>query len=430
VTDRLAVARAWLDTHINQEATAGVVDDLSLDRMRSLVHLLGDPQHAYPVIHLTGTNGKGSTAAMIAGLVRAHGLSVGRFSSPHLEWLNERFEWDGEPIEDDDLADLLDRLKAVVELMDEPPSWFEIVTAAAFMWFADIGVDVAVVEVGLLGRYDATNVADGTVAVVTNIGRDHTDRRPGWERAVAAEKAGIIREGVALVLGERESDLDEIFLTEGPGVVWRRDIDFGCGANRLALGGRLVDLHTPHTQVADVSLPAHGEHQGDNAATALAAVDAFFDRATPEEIVEEGLGSVTLPGRFEVIAREPLVVLDGAHNPDGLETFVATLDEFDPAGDLVVVYGQLGGRDPVEMFEILAEAAPVLVVLCPAPSLRAVPVDELATAAEAAGLAIERADSVEAAIERGQIRAGLEGALAVTGSLTVAGAARSLLHGD
>jgi dihydrofolate synthase/folylpolyglutamate synthase len=424
----LTEARAWLDTHINQEATAGVVDHLSLDRMRALVDLLGEPQHAYPVIHVTGTNGKGSTAAMIASLVRAHGLSVGRFSSPHLERLNERFEWDGEPIDDEALTDLLVRMRSVVDILDgDPPSWFELVTAAAFLWFADLGVDLAVVEVGLLGRYDATNVVDGTVAVVTNVGRDHTDREPGWERAIAEEKAGIIRPGATLVLGERDAEVGGAFVTEGPEEIWRRDVDFGVGANRLALGGRLVDLRTPYTQVEEVFLPVHGEHQGDNAAAALAAVDAFFGRATGEEVVHEGFGSVLLPGRFEVMGREPLVVLDGAHNPDGMESFVATMGEFAPAGDLVVVFGQLSGRDPVEMLETLAAAAPERVVLCPAPSPRAVPVADLVAAADRAGLAAEPAESVEAAVARGRELVGSAGALAVTGSLTVVGSARTVL---
>lgn len=425
---RLAEARAWLDTHINQEATAGVVDELSLERMEALVALLGDPQRAYPVIHVTGTNGKGSTAAMIASLARALGLSVGRFSSPHLEALNERFEWDGEPIDDDSLADLLDRLRSVTDLLDaDQPSWFELVTAGAFLWFADLGIDLAVVEVGLLGRFDATNVADGAVAVVTNVGRDHTDRRPGWREAIAGEKAGIVRPGATLVLGERDPGLEELFLAEGPDEVWRRDVDFGCDANRLALGGRLLDLRTPMTEVAEVFLPLHGEHQGENAAAALAAIDAFFGRPTSEEVAHEGFGAVELPGRFEVVGREPLVILDGAHNPDGLESLVTTMSEFTPTGRRVVVYGQLAGRDPEEMLAVLARTDPALVLLCPAPSPRAVPVSELGAAARRAGLEVETAASAAAAVDRGRELAGGDGALVVTGSLTVVGAARSHL---
>jgi dihydrofolate synthase/folylpolyglutamate synthase len=427
----LAEARAWLDTHINQEATAGVVDELSLDRMRVLVDLLGEPQHAYPVIHVTGTNGKGSTAAMIASLVGALGLSVGRFSSPHLETLNERFEWDGEMIDDEALADVLERLRSVSDLLDgDPPSWFELVTAAAFLWFADLGVDVAVVEVGLLGRYDATNVVDGAVSVVTNVGRDHTDRRPGWQEAIAGEKAGIVRPGATLVLGERDPHLEDVFRAEGPEEIWRRDVDFGCGANRLALGGRLVDLRTPYSQVEEVFVPVHGEHQGENAAAALAAVDAFFGRATADEVVHEGFARVSLPGRFEVVGREPLVVLDGAHNPDGLEAFVATMAEFTPAGELLVVFGQLTGRDPDEMLDVLARAGPAQVIVCPAPSPRAVPVAELLAAAKRAGLAVESVDSVPEAVARGRELVAEDGALAVTGSLTVVGAARTVLVGD
>ena len=180
-------ARAWLDGHLNRElspAVAGRVEGLSLATMESLMGVLGEPQHAYPSIHVTGTNGKGSVATMIELLVRAHGLSVGRYSSPHLDRVNERMTVNGEPIADDELDRVLGELRSAVEVAgvaDDQVSWFELVTAAAYMWFAERPVDVAVVEVGLLGRFDATNVIDGQVAVVTNIGRDHTDGAPGWQ---------------------------------------------------------------------------------------------------------------------------------------------------------------------------------------------------------------------------------------------------------
>ena len=185
----LYAALRYLDDHTNLEATAGRAEGLSLDRMRRLVSVLGDPQLAYPVIHITGTNGKGSVARMVTSLLEACGLSVGTYTSPHLEAINERISWNGEAIADDDLAAVIGQVAAVEELAGVVPSYFEILTAAAFTWFADVAVDVAVIEVGMLGRWDATNVADGAVAVLTNIGRDHTDGVGAWREAIASEFA-------------------------------------------------------------------------------------------------------------------------------------------------------------------------------------------------------------------------------------------------
>ena len=285
--------------------------------MRALCDVLGDPQHAYPVIHVTGTNGKGSVTRMIAALLQARGLSVGAYTSPHLERINERLVWDGRPIDDEELGEQIGAVAAVEELAGVRPSYFEILTAAAFRWFADLAVDVAVVEVGLLGRYDATNVARAQVAVVTNVGRDHTDGGAGWRVAIASEKAGIIEPESHLVLGEIDPDIQAVFTAEGPAATWTREVDFGCEANRVAVGGRLVDLWTPSGRVEDVYLPVHGAHQGDNAALALASVEAFFGAPTDEEVVTEAFAGLELPGRFEVVRREPTVVVDGAHNVDG-----------------------------------------------------------------------------------------------------------------
>ena len=352
-------ARSWLDGHLNLEAgagavTAGVVDDLSLDRMRSLVGVLGDPQTAYPVIHLTGTNGKGSTARMLEAILRGHGLSVGLYTSPHLEAINERLVWDGRPIPDEELAEVFDELATLEPLVDGELTWFELVTAAAFAWFAQQAVDVAVVEVGLLGRYDATNVADGLVAVVTNVGQDHTDGRDGWREAIADEKAGIIKPGSTLVLGEADWELQKIFEAEGPERTWRRDRDFAAENNRVAVGGRVLDVRTPGGRIDDVFLPVHGAHQGENLALAVAAAEAFFDRPLDADVVGESLADLKIPGRFEIMGREPLVVLDGAHNPDGMAALTTTLhDDFADVTSTIVVLGMLAGRDPDAMIEAL-----------------------------------------------------------------------------
>ncbi|MEO7461017.1 MAG: Mur ligase family protein, partial [Acidimicrobiales bacterium] len=323
--------------HINLEASAAVagrVEGLKLDNMRELCGVVGDPQHDQPTVHVTGTNGKGSVARMVTALLSAHDLSVGTYTSPHLERINERISRNGEPIADDALATVLTDLARVETLLGHTPSYFELLTAAAFRWFSDEAVAAAVVEVGLLGRWDATNVVDGVVAALTNIGHDHTDGEGDWRHRIAEEKAGIVKPGSTFVLGERDPALEPIFQATPARDIWRRDDDFGCSASRLAVGGRLLDLRTPGGSYDDVFLALHGEHQGDNAAVALAAVEAFFDRPLDADLVAEAFAGVRNPGRFEVVGRDPLLVLDGAHNPDGARAAAATLDEgFAVAGD-------------------------------------------------------------------------------------------------
>ncbi|MGH9184506.1 MAG: bifunctional folylpolyglutamate synthase/dihydrofolate synthase, partial [Acidimicrobiales bacterium] len=350
----LAAALAFLDRHVNLEATAGHIHGLSLDRMRRLVEVLDNPQHAYPVVHITGTNGKGSTARMVTAVLAETGLSVGTYTSPHLERLNERITRNGEAIVDDELAAVLSHIAAVVPVSGVDPSYFELVTAAAFRWFAEVAVDVAVVEVGLLGRFDATNVADGAVAVVTNVASDHTDFQGDWRRSIAEEKAGIVKPGAVVVLGETDVALVPVFEDEGPAQLWLRGREFDCEDSRLAVGGRLVDLRTPGAAFSDVFLPVHGAHQGDNAACALAAAEAFFGRPMDGDVVAEGFANVSLPGRFEVVRRSPLVVLDGAHNAEGAAAAAQTLEEdFGVDGDVILVVGMLAPRDPTPFLEAL-----------------------------------------------------------------------------
>jgi dihydrofolate synthase/folylpolyglutamate synthase len=281
----LADALAYLDRHLNREARAGRIEGLSLDTMSRLVHVLGDPHRAFPVIHVTGTNGKGSVARVATALLVESGLSVGTYTSPHLEAVNERIAWNGEPVDDEQLAAAIAEVAAVEPLVGAEPSWFELVTAAAFAFFAHVAVDVAVVEVGLLGRYDATNVVDADVAVITNVGLDHTDGEGDWRAAVAGEKAGIVKPGSFLVLGEADEELRSIFLAERPRQTWVREVDFRVDADLPAVGGRLLDLHTPLGAHREVFLPLHGSHQADNASIAVAAVEAFFGRALDDRVV-------------------------------------------------------------------------------------------------------------------------------------------------
>jgi dihydrofolate synthase/folylpolyglutamate synthase len=424
----LTAALRYLDEHTNLEATAGRAEGLSLDRMRDLVAALGDPQDAYPVIHLTGTNGKGSAARMITSLLQTAGLSVGTYTSPHLERINERISWNGEPIDDDELGRVIGSVAAVEELAGVVPSYFEILTAAAFTWFADNAVDVAVVEVGMLGRYDATNVADATVAVLTNVGRDHTDGVGAWREAIAGEKVGIVKPGSTFVCGETDPDLHEILSDTPAAETWWRGTDFDCDQAVLALGGRMVDLRTPSGTVDDVYLPLHGAHQADNAAIALAAVEAFFARRVDDEVVREGFAAVTSPGRFEIVGREPTVVLDAAHNVDGARACRDTLhEEFTLSGTIIVVVGLLGGRDVTEMLEALGATDAGFLIACTPDSPRAIPAPEVAAAATELGIVAESVPSVEDAVERARALATVDDLILVTGSLYVVGPARSAL---
>jgi dihydrofolate synthase / folylpolyglutamate synthase len=427
-------ARAYLDAHIDLEKTSGIsaghVAGLSLDRMRLIAEVLGDPQFDYPVIHVTGTNGKGSTARMITALVAAHQLSVGTYTSPHLEHVTERISRNGEPIALDQMARVVSEIAALEEqqFFADRPSYFELLTATAFAWFSEEAVDAAVLEVGLLGRYDATNVANAQVAVVTNIGRDHTDGVGDWRARIAAEKAGIVKPGSHLVLGEPDPELRPLFVAEDPVETWVRDEDFGVETDRLALGGHVVDLRTPFGRHEDVFLPVHGAHQADNAAVAVAAAEAFFGRALHADVVAEAFAGLRLPGRFEVLHRAPLLVLDGAHNADGAATVAATLaDEFDVAGTRHWVLGMLGGRDLDEMLDALGVRPGDRVVATTPPSPRGVPAPELAKLVAEREIDVEAVPSVDHAVERAWRRAeaGEDDLVMVTGSLYTAGAART-----
>lgn len=425
----LTSALRYLDQHTNLEATAGRAEGLSLDRMRQVVEVLGDPQSAYPVIHITGTNGKGSVARMITSLLQASGLSVGTYTSPHLEAINERISWNGEPIDDDELGRVIGSVAAVEEVAGVTPSYFEILTAAAFTWFADNAVDVAVVEVGMLGRYDATNVADGVVAVLTNVGHDHTDGVGAWRSAIAGEKIGIVKPGSTFVCGETDPDLRELLAGTEAAATWWRGEDFNCDQSVLALGGHHVSLRTPNGTVDDVYLPLHGRHQTDNASIAMAAVEAFFDRRLDDDVVTEGFATVTVPGRFEIAQREPTVVLDAAHNIDGARACAATLaEEFTLAGTVIVVAGFLGGRDPAEMLEALGATDAGFLIACTPDSPRAVPAPVLAGVASSLGIVAEAVSSVEQAVERARGLASPDDLILITGSLYVVGPARTVLH--
>ena len=425
----LAGALAYLDDHVNLEADASArAAEMRLDRVRGLVELMGEPQRAYPVLHLTGTNGKGSTARMLTALLVAKGLSVGTYTSPHLERFNERIAWNGDAISDAAFVEIIDAVASIERVMSDAPTVFEILTAAAFRWFADVAVDVGVVEVGLGGRWDATNVADGQVAVVTNISLDHAETIGPTLADIATEKAGIVKAGSTLVLGETDPALARIFRAAGAAEVWEREQDFACDGNRLAHGGRLLDLRTPGATYTDVYLPLYGAHQGDNAAVALAGAEAFFGGPLDDRVVEEAFAAVRVPGRLEVIGRQPLVVLDGAHNPAGAAAAAGAIAEaFGDAAARVLVVGLLQGKDPAEMLEALEARGARIVVACPAPSPRTLAPEEVAAAARGLGIESETAGSVPEALARALAVAGPDDLVLISGSLYVVGAARAAL---
>jgi len=421
----------YLGSHVNLERdVAPRAAARRLDRVRRLMELMGDPQATYPVIHVTGTNGKGSVVRMITALLMARGLRVGTYTSPHLERLNERLAWNGEPIPDEDLAEVIGAVAELEPLLESAPTYFEILTSAALRWFADVAVDVAVVEVGLGGRWDATNVCDGQVAVLTNVSLDHAETIGPALTDIATEKVGIVKPGSTFVLAETSAALRPIFDASEAAETWVRGTEFRCGRNVLAHEGRLVALSTPGASYESVFLPVHGPYQGDNAAVALAAVEAFFGAPLAEEVVAEAFAGLTLPGRLEVVTRHPICVLDGAHNPAGALAATAALDEtFGPAvTGRILVIGMLQGRDPVEMLRCFDAGRARLVVACPPPSPRALPAAEVAAAARSLGTDAEEADSVSEAVATALALAGEQDLVHVTGSLYVVGAARAALR--
>jgi dihydrofolate synthase/folylpolyglutamate synthase len=422
-------ALAFLDDHVNLEAmVAGTrAAAPTLDRIAALVDLLGEPQKQYPVIHLTGTNGKTSTARIITQLLISKGLSVGTYTSPDLQRINERLSMNNEPITDAAFAEEISALAALETMLEERPSRFDLLTAAAFRWFANEAADIAVVEVGLGGRWDATNVADGEVAVITSIGLDHTEFLGPTRRHVAGEKVGIVKPGATLVLGEVDAEVRDILEGTPASMTWESGREFACVSNDAAHGGRLLSIRTPGAMYEDLFLPIHGAHQGGNAATALAAVEAFFSEPLDERVVAEGFENVTAPGRLEVVGRRPLTILDGVKNPEGARAAMVTLDAEFGVERRIIVVGLLQGRDPAEVLQALRVGDAAYVVTCPAPSPRTVPAAELAAVARMLGANVEAADSVTEGVARGLAAAEPDDLVLVTGSLYVVGAARGLL---
>jgi dihydrofolate synthase/folylpolyglutamate synthase len=432
----LAAAQEWLDGHIDFESAMPSRRALpTLDRMRTLMDLLGDPQEAYPSVHITGTNGKGSTAAMATALFAARGLTVGTYTSPNLSRVNERISRNGEPIDDDALIELLESLARLEQLMTERPTRFELLTAAAFAWFADEAVDVAVVEVGLGGRWDCTNVLQGDVAVLTNVSFDHTEVLGPTLEDIAGDKSGIFKSGSQVVIVETDptlvAQLSQAASEAGAAETWVRGRDFACSSNRMAVGGRLLDIWTPAARYGELLLPLHGAHQGENASCAVAAVEAFFGAPLADQVVAQAFAEVRVPGRLELVGRHPLVVVDGAHNVAGMIVLARSLvEEFEVAGETEAVVGMLAGRDPTAMLDALLTAGVRSVVACAPRSPRALAADAVAAAAGGLGMAVTVASEPGDAAALAVGRAGPDDRVVVCGSLYVVADARRLLVPD
>ncbi len=441
-TQSLGEVLAWLDRHVNLEAiergNAGRAAQPTLERIRALTRAMGEPEHSFPIIHVTGTNGKTSTTRLCTALLAAQGLSVGTYTSPHLVSLNERIAWNGEPISDDDLLEVLGPLDTLEEFVraENPgmlaPTWFELMTAAAYRFFGDVAVEAGVIEVGLGGRYDATNVADGDVAVITNIELDHVSILGETRAEIAEEKAGIVKPGCVAVVGDVDDEIAAVFEEEarrvGAAACWRRGAEFDCVSNRVAHGGRVISIRTPGARYEDLFVPLYGAHQGDNAAIAVAAVEAFFGAPLDEAVVAEALSSVQVPGRLEILGRRPLVVLDGAHNPAGATALGEALaEDFGVVRRIVAVFGCLNGRSPAEVLAALGTDRIAHVVACRPPSLRGLSATYVAETARSLGLEASVADAVPEALEVARGLVSEDDLVLVTGSLYLVGAARAHL---
>jgi len=426
VVDTLAWLRELVDHEISSVGiSAGKIDGLSLDPVRRVLDGLGRPDLGYRIVHVTGTNGKGSVCRMVESIVTAAGLRVGTYLSPE-GTPNERIRLDGRPIGDEPLAEAVGSVRGVADHLGIALTAFEAITLAALVAFGDAPVDVAVVEVGLLGRYDATNVIDGDVAVVTTVGGDHTDFSTGWRDRVASEKAGIVKPDSQAVLGAVDDDLVAHFSAEGPASLVRLGHEFECADDRVALGGRQVEVVTSRGSRFELFVPLHGQQQAQNAAVAIEAAESVLHAQLAPEVVEEAFDSLRLPGRVEVVSTSPVVVVDGAHNADAAHALGRTLAEsFVIAGRRVAVVGVLAGRDPRVFLDELNRAFPLdLVVAASLPAPRGVPSAEVAAAAASLALPVLQADDVTTAVGRALDQSDTDDLVVVTGSFRVVDDAR------
>jgi dihydrofolate synthase/folylpolyglutamate synthase len=406
-----------------------------LERIRALAELLDDPQRTYPTVHVTGTNGKTTTARLVAGLACAHGLSAGLFTSPHLRSLTERFTLCGEPIGEEEFAREYERLRPYLHTVDERSgqvTYFEALTALAYLWFADKPVGLGVFEVGMGGTWDATNLVAGDVAILCPVGLDHPElgSTPG---DVAAEKAGIVKQGKVAVVREQPSEALEVIerrCEEQIATMLLEGREWALASRVRAVGGQAISVRGLHGTYEDLVLPLHGEHAARNAAAAVVALEAFLERALDEDHVRGSLGSATSPGRVEVVGRHPLVVLDGAHNPAAAEALATALRDAFAWERLHLVMSVFDNKDLSGILEHLAPLADVGYATANG-SPRSRPPEEIAEAMTANGLVTRTLPRVSDALDAARAGASPDDLILVTGSLyTVADARRAFEGGS
>jgi len=419
--------------------------DPSLDRVRDVLELLGDPQRAFRTVHLTGTNGKTSTARVVERLLREHGLRTGRFTSPHLTRVTERISIDGEPISDERFVEVWQDVAPYVHLVDQQHlerggqrlSFFEVFTVMAYAAFADAPVEVAVVEVGMGGRWDATNLVDAEVAVITPVAMDHERYLGDTLVEIASEKSGIVKDGATLVLGQQPDDVEGVVLAaaaERGARVVREGVDIEVVDRQVAVGGQLLALRGLGGVYTDVFLPLYGEYQAHNALLALVATEALLTggAALDGSVVEAAFADVTSPGRLEIVRSSPTVLVDAAHNPAGAEALAEAVEEAFGFTRLVGVVGVMADKDPEG---ILAALEPLLaeVVVTQASTARALDADDLAEIArdvfgeDRVHVAARLPDAIDAAVQRAEGEETRGAGVLVTGSVMLVAEARVLL---
>ena len=412
-----------------------------VERTRRVLELLGDPQATYRVVHLTGTNGKTSTARIVESIVRAHGLRTGLFTSPHLERFTERVMIDGEPIDDGLVADAWDEISPFVDLVDAelaaagdaPLTFFELLTVLAFVAFADAPVDVAVIEVGMGGSWDSTNTADGDVVVFAPIDLDHADRLGTTIAEIATVKSGIIKPGAAAVSAEQNPAALEVLKAAADARSASLAVEgdaFGLTAQSLAVGGQQISVQGLAGTYDELYLPLYGAHQGHNAALAIAAVESLIggaEQPLATDVVADGLAQVTSPGRLQLVGVAPTVLVDSAHNPHGARALVSALEDSFDFDEWGIVLGAFGDKDIAGIVSTVVPAAAHVFATAP-DSDRAADPDALADLVEAAGahVTVHRnlAEAAEAARE--WAAASDRRAVVIAGSVVLAGEALQL----
>lgn len=414
----------------------------TLERIAALVDVLGSPQLTYPTIHIGGTNGKTTTSRMIDSLLFEMGLRTGRFTSPHLESYLERITINGESIDPKDLIFSYNDIAAYLDLMDSkfdhPISFFEAMTALAFAAFAEHPVDVGVIEVGMGGEWDATNVVDADVSVIMPINLDHTEYLGETLTEIAQTKSGIIKQSGFVVLAQQEPEAAKVLLKRAAEMgadVAREGVEYSVLKRSLAVGGQLLTIQGASDTYEDIFLPLHGKHQASNAAAALVAVEAFFgEQELDIEAVRAGFANVTSPGRCEVVHREPTIILDAAHNPHGAAAIAETVQSEFTFDEVIGVVAPMGDKD---IHGILLELEQVMdsVIVTRNSSSRSSPVEKL----EKIAIEIFGSDrvfsdeSLEKALDRAikdTVRPLSEDSVGilVTGSVVTVGEARSYLR--